>query len=429
MRQLDYLSKPPEILPIRKIITPNVINYHSEQDIPVYEVRKEGCGIVTIEIVYTAGRPLESTKLVSGACAALLREGAGTLSSEVISEELDYMGATLSIHSTMDFITVKGVCLKQQLSAFLDMIGLIISEPHFKKEEWLLYKKKSIERLKVQLAKTDILSYRTVTEAMYGADHPYGYNSAPEYYDDVTVGLLKEHHHRHLVADNCQIFVAGDISVNERNLIDRLCLKIPKGEKQDRVYKTPRVDSAPRQIFVPGGTHQSSIRIARKAFNRQHEDFSGLNYVCNLLGGYFGSRLVSELREKRGLTYGIYSSMDSHLYDGDFMISTEVANENLNETLEGIYQEMDTLRSNLVSDEEIELVNNYMMGNYLNLFDGPFNSIRAIKSLALSSIPLNELDTLIKSSLSFDANHIRDIAIKYLDRNDFWEVIVGHHKE
>ena len=90
---------------------------------------------------------------------------------------------------------------------------------------------------------------------------------------------------------------------------------------------------------------------------------------------------------------------------------------------------MDTLRSNLVSDEEIELVNNYMMGNYLNLFDGPFNSIRAIKSLALSSIPLNELDTLIKSSLSFDANHIRDIAIKYLDRNDFWEVIVGHHKE
>lgn len=427
MSQLDYLSKPPEILPIRKIITPEVINYHSEQDIPVYEVRKEGCGITTIEIVYTAGRPLESTKLVSGACAALLREGAGPYTSEVISEELDFMGATLSISSSMDFITVKGVCLKQQLPRFLDIIGVIISEPHFKKEEWLLYKKKSIERLKVQLAKTDILSYRAVTEAIYGADHPYGYNSAPEYYDAVSVDLLREHHRQHLVADNCQIFVAGDITDEDRKMIDGLCLKMQTGEKQDREYTTPRVDSAPRQIYLPGGTHQSSIRIARKAFNRKHEDFSALNYVCNLLGGYFGSRLVSELREKRGLTYGIYSSMDSHLHDGDFMISTEVANENLSETLEGIYQEMDSLRSDLVSDEEIELVNNYMMGNYLNLFDGPFNSIRAIKSLALLRIPLDELDTLIKSSLSFDAKHIRDIAIKYLDRNDFWEVIVGHH--
>lgn len=429
MSQLDYLSHPPEIHPIRKIITPEVTNYQSEQDVPVYEIRKEGCGIVTIELVFKAGRPLESTKLVSGACAALLREGAGSYSSEVISEELDFMGATLSIQSSMDFITVKGVCLKHQFPKFLDMIGVIIKEPHFKKEEWLMYKKKSIERLKVQLAKTDILSYRAVTEAMYGSDHPYGYNSAPEYYDAVNVDLLRDHHRQHIVADNCHVFIAGDITDNDRKNIDGLCLKILTGESQDRMYRTPRVDSAPRQIFLSGGTHQSSIRIARKAFNRKHKDFSALNYVCNLLGGYFGSRLVSELREKKGLTYGIYSSMDSHLHDGDFMISTEVANENLSETLEGIYQEMESLRSDLVSDEEIELVNNYMMGNYLNLFDGPFNSIRAIKSLALLSIPLDELDTLIKSSLSFDASHIRDIANKYLDRNDFWEVIVGHHKE
>jgi len=429
MNRLDYLSNAPEIFPIRNIITPNVITYRSDQDIPVYEIRKAGCGIVTIELVYKAGRPYEEAKLVSGACAALLREGAGDYSSEVISEEIDFMGATLTTSSSMDFITIKGVCLRKHLPHLLELMGVVISKPHFNNDEWILYKKKSIERLKVQLAKTDILSYRTITEAMFGSDHPYGYNSAPEQYEAINVDHLKTHHQSHMVSDNCQIFVAGDFVDNDRKIIDRLCKKVLAGDKGDPIFQENIPERQPKKILVSGGIHQSSIRIARKTFNRLHEDFNGLNYLCNLLGGYFGSRLVSELREKKGLTYGIYSTMESHLHDGDFMISTEVANENIKQTLEGIYHEMDNLRSNLVSDQELELVHNYMMGNYLNLFDGPFNSIRAIKSLALLRIPLDELDTLIKSSLSFDAYQIRDMAKKYLDRNDFWEVIVGTPQE
>jgi len=107
------------------------------------------------------------------------------------------------------------------------------------------------------------------------------------------------------------------------------------------------------------------------------------------------------------------------------MISTEVANENVNVCLEEIYTEMGLLSEELLNEEEMQLVNNYMMGNYLNLFDGPFNSIRAIKSLALADIPLDDIDTVIKSTLSVSPYQIRDMAQKYFNRNDFWNVIVG----
>ena len=126
-----------------------------------------------------------------------------------------------------------------------------------------------------------------------------------------------------------------------------------------------------------------------------------------------------------GLTYGIYSLMDSQLFDACLMISTEVTNENVSLCLKEIYTDMERLKSVLVSEEELALVKNYLMGNYLNLFDGPFNSIKAIKSLVLSDIPLNNLSSIIKASVSVDSEGVMHMAQKYFNSEDYWEVIVG----
>jgi len=431
MNQLDYLAHPPPIQPITKIITPLVHPYKSFNDIPVYEVRKEACGVVLVEIVFKAGRPQERKKLVAAATGALLREGAGLYSADVLSEEIDFMGATLSTRASMDYITIKGVCLKKQLPRLIDIMGAVVSEPHLSDVEWSHYRDKSKERLQVQLSKPDVLSYRTITEAIYGSNHPYGYNSSPELYDAVTSDDLRAHQQEFMTAPHCKIFLSGDICDNDRNIIDGLCKRLKKSSNNVGVTSTPQLDTSvpSRKTVRRVGSQQTSLRLGRLACTRRDADFDALNYVCNILGGYFGSRLITRLREDRGLTYSIYCTVDSQVYEGDIMISTEVANENVNECLEQIYHEMSLLAEELVSDEELELVNNYMMGNYLNLFDGPFNSIRAIKSLALADIPLDELDTLIKSSLSFDAYQVRDIARKYFNRNDFWEVIVGTPQE
>lgn len=425
MNRLQYLEQPPKVLPISKIITPKIFSYISANDIPVFEVRKEGCGVVLLELVFRAGRPYEDKKMVASSCAAMMREGAGDYDSETLSEEIDYLGASLSISASLDYITVKGVCLKARLPQLIDIINAVLQRPHFSQKEWNHYRDKSKERLKVQLAKSDILSYRKITESMYGANHPYGYNSSEQLYDSLDVNHFINHHESYITAENCQIFISGDINDLDRKMVDSLCAHVNEGGRDTSQLKQERAVTEPEELFLVGRANQTSIRIGRLACTRRHHDFDGLNYVSNILGGYFGSRLITRLREEKGLTYNIYCSLDSQVFDGDLMISTEVANENAQLCIDEIFNEMDKLCTDLVDENELNHVNNYMMGNYLNLFDGPFNSIRAIKSLALAQIPLDELDSLIKSSLAFDAYQVRDMARKYYNRNDFWKVIVG----
>ena len=160
-------------------------------------------------------------------------------------------------------------------------------------------------------------------------------------------------------------------------------------------------------------------------FPRTHPDYLSMTFLNTLMGGFFGSRLVTILREDLGLTYGIFSSIDSFLNDGIFMISTEVANENVQKSLSVIYEQCSRLQNEEVGEEEMSIVRNYTMGLILNLFDGPFNSIRAIKSLALSRIPISEVKSLIYRSQSITPQEIKSLAQNYLNRNDFWEVVVG----
>jgi len=418
---LHHLSHPPQIHPISQIRIPEVVSFTSTHDIPVYQIRKAKSDVVLIELVFTAGRPYEATKLAAGSCASLLRQGAGAYSSEVLSEEIDFLGATLSTKGSMDYISIKAICMKKQFESLLDIVGAVVSDPHFDQQELDLYREQSVARLQVQLAKPDIRSYRKITESIYGKDHPYGYNSSEDLYKLLTVEDLKHHHKEHIHAGNCRIFIAGDIDDDDQDIVDRLCAN----EAQPKVRLEDYPTTEPTKCRIKGGSHQASIRIGRKAVTRLHEDFNGLNYLCNLLGGYQGSRLVSQLREEKGLTYGIYSMLDVLAYDADMMISTEVAIDKVEESLDAIYAELDKLVEELVTPEEISLVDNYLMGNYLNLFDGPFNSIRGIKSLVLAGFPLDMLDTLIESSVGFNAQYIRQMAEKYFKRNDFWEVIVG----
>ena len=421
-----HLSQPPDIHPITKISLPEVVSYTAYNGVPIYEIRKAKAGVVLIELVFAAGRPYEVTKLVATACAALMRQGAGEYTSEVLSEEIDFLGATLSTKATMDFISVKAVCIKKHLSKLIEIISAVISKPHYDKAELDLYKSQNISTLKLQIAKPDISSYRKITEAIYGDQHPYGYNSSEEYYNRLTVEDLRAHHAKWIHADNCHLFVSGDIGDEDRGILEGLCSVMPRGDHRGEdsdfsLFPVPK----PEKIHLPGRSHQASIRIGRKSVTRLHEDYYGLNYLVNLLGGYQGSRLISKLREDLGLTYGIYSVLDVLSYDGDMMISTEVAVDKVEESLAAIYVEMERLIEDLVPQEELTLLDNYILGNYLNLFDGPFNSIRGIKSLVLARFPLDKLDTVIQSSVGFDAEYIREMARKYFKRNDFWEVIVG----
>ena len=177
-------------------------------------------------------------------------------------------------------------------------------------------------------------------------------------------------------------------------------------------------------ITLPN-THQSSIRIGRKLFSRHHPDYKGLFVLNTILGGYFGSRLMANLREEKGYTYNIHSSLDAMRYDGYFYIGTEVGTQHTSATLEQIYLEMQKLQDTPISTDELEMVRNYLMGNFLTMLDGPFNVSEVAKTLVSDHIPLSFFESLVRTVQEIQAEELQLLAQKYLNKEEMWEVIVG----
>ena len=224
----EKLSIPPRIHPISTIQVPDVIET-SMAGVPVFQILKEDCGVVLIDLVFFAGRPQEECQLASSVCAPMMREGAGTYNSEALSEEVDFMGATISVSSNLDLITARMICLKKYLPAVADLMGQVLSAPHFDSKEFEHFIQRRVERLQHELSKNDVISYRELTAAIYGNESPYGYNSSPEKYKALRIESVTSHYQRTIKRKNCVAFVAGDVAVSDHPIIEELISNIPQG--------------------------------------------------------------------------------------------------------------------------------------------------------------------------------------------------------
>jgi predicted Zn-dependent peptidase len=173
----------------------------------------------------------------------------------------------------------------------------------------------------------------------------------------------------------------------------------------------------------PNGV-QGSIRIARPFPNRHHPDFLKAQVLNALFGGFFGSRLMSNIREDKGYTYGIHSYLQNHIHDSAWMISTEAGRDVCEATIKEVYKEMNDLRENPVDDDELKLVRNYMMGSILGDLDGPFQIISRWKNIVLNNLDENYFYNSINTIKSVTPEELQQLAIKYLQPEEFYELVV-----
>jgi predicted Zn-dependent peptidase len=169
---------------------------------------------------------------------------------------------------------------------------------------------------------------------------------------------------------------------------------------------------------------QGAIRIARPFPNRHDPDFMKVMVLNTLFGGFFGSRLMSNIREDKGYTYGIHSYVQNHIHDTAWMISTEAGKDVCEATIEEIYKEMKLLRNDLVDEEELLLVRNYLIGTILGDLDGPFHIMGRWKNLILNNLTDDYFYRSIETIKTISAEELRELAKKYLNREQFYEVVV-----
>ncbi|MBN8678387.1 MAG: insulinase family protein [Chitinophagales bacterium] len=417
----------PEIHEVRHLTMPRPELVHLDNGIPVYVLDFPGQEIVKLEAVFRAGRPEEAKRLAARATARLIREGTVRQTAAEIAEHLDYFGASINVPTNLDTSSFVLFSVKKYAHEVIPTFAEMLLQPAFPQEELENFRRTSIQELTVELEKGETVAYRKVTELIFGEQHPYGYNSMPEDYQSIERADILEYYRKWYIPANCLLFASGSIDAGVLSMINREFGQ-HSGPAMPGRNPLPGAAEHPngRKIKIPlPGSLQTAIKIGRRLFDRNHPDFNGMVVLNTLLGGYFGSRLMTNIREKKGYTYNIYATVDAYLNDGCHYIATEVSPEKSGAAIRAIFSELRKLREKPVPEEELSMVRNYILGMLLNGLDGPINSSDMVRNMIVEHQSPEKFEALVHTVRTISVEQIQALAQRYLQDKDFWVVTVG----
>lgn len=379
--------------------------------------------VVKIEVVMKAGKWYEPTIGLAHFTLSMLEKGAGNFSAEQIAEVLDLYGAQIELSAGSDFASLSLYSLTNKLDKVLPIMLAMLAAPMFPADELTLLKQIFIENLKVNQEKNSYLASKQLKRNVFGAYHPYGSTlGVNEVEPTITPQGLQA-----FFKDRCQpfeIYVTGSLSNGQiENLVKALSSFSPPSfdfPQPVRVESKSKVAHADKD-----GSLQSSLRIGNQTIGRHHPDYFQLLLANHLLGGYFGSRLMKNIREEKGLTYGIHSSVSAHKNASIFSIGTDVNVDKKDLTLGEIRKELERLQHEPISEHELEVGRNHFLGSLQLELSNPFSVTEKIKNIRLNELPPNYYDLLSQSVAAASPETLQAAAMAYLKWDFLHQVSVG----
>ncbi|MDB5022036.1 MAG: peptidase domain protein [Pedobacter sp.] len=421
---------------LNRTITPefrqvNDINFlepqkqYLENGIPVFTINAGKQDLVRIELIFENVNWIEDKPLQAIAVNHLINNGTTTLTAKEIAEKVDYYGAFLQTEYGADQSSVKVYTLNKHLSAVLPILRSILIESIFPEQELAIFAQNQKQSLQVNLQKNDFLARKHFAHVLFG-NTTYGSDIQLSDYDDIKRQDLLDYFHAAYKPENCTIFVAGKFGRSEFDLLNVTFGKDWKNQLSSKLNKFKFDGKGAGEVFLekPDAV-QSAIRMGRLAINRTHPDFAGLQVLNCLLGGYFGSRLMANIREDKGYTYGIGSAVVSLRDAGYFFIATEVGADVCAAALTEIEKEITLLKTAEVESPELDLVRNYMLGSMLGSLENAFSHVDKFKNVYFSNLDYQYYEDYIKIVKTITPDEIQELASRYLDFDNFTRVIVG----
>jgi predicted Zn-dependent peptidase len=387
--------------------------------------RTPGIDAVKLEVIGASSRSTLPNlhALIPSFTLQMLQEGTTQASAQQLAEFFDYHGA--EVYPTLSY-TQEGLsllCIKKHLFALLPTFISLFTEATFPVEN--LEKRKSQRKLSLKLdqEKPSSRAGQLFKKGLFGSEHPYGQEITEAHISEITPELLKAYYQIQLWKD-CSLFLSGDFTLQE---LDTLVAQLEQLPLKHGAQLQELAIPSSTLIFEEDkeGAVQSSIRLGAWAIPKKHADYPALAVFNTLLGGYFGSRLVKNIREDKGHTYGIHSTLvelDQYAY---WMIAADVKKEHQKEVFEEIDKEIHRLRSELADSEEIEILRNYLVGQLFSKFSSPFDLIEQFKGVYYSGLDFSFYENRFNYLKKFTAADLLNIGEQYFSSEDRVKVRVG----
>lgn len=411
MQTLDRTSPPPFLqslefkLPVAEKITPHI-----------WLVPAPDQDVVQVDIVFETGKVDEAIPGLAQFAVQLLNKGVKGKPSEEIANELDYYGAHLEATAGFDFSSLTLSMLSKNLKRLLPLLKLLLESPSYPESEISLYRNNYSENLKLNLQKNDYLASNFIRKNLYG-NHAYGKAIQAGDLQNINQENIFSFYSAHLMPS--KIFIVGNIEPDDLKFISK-----ELNASSSKANKYPSIESteASKEIFDGPNKSQASIKLGQITIQRSHKDYPQLQMLNHLLGGFFGSRLMKNIREEKGLTYGIYSSLRNYLQSTNLIISAEVNADKHEQALMEILKEVEQL--NNISEAELSITRNHLIGSLQNDISTVFAASERIKNIEMYGLPVNYYQNLIDVVSKANQEILSGIVTKYFNPEKLSTVVV-----
>lgn len=396
--------------------------------IPVYGFPDASLDLVRLEFIFEAGAYFQQKPLQAAACCSLIGAGTRNFPARVISGKLDYYGAYVERYPDKDQASVVFYCMSRYLENVIPLCVEAVRRSVFPEEELETYVRKQHQKFLVNRQKVSEVSRREFYSLVFGS-HPYGRAVEETDFQALRREDLQDFYERFYVAENCKIVLAGGYSSRHLAMLEEgFGGKDWSGERSDGrlgVFSLADLPAERRADKPMESALQASVRIGMPLCPVSSPDFAAFKVVDYVLGGYFGSRLMRNIREDKGYTYGISSYVIPLRQVPVWMISSEVKADCTGKVLAEIEREIAKLQKKPVPDAELERVRQAYMGDFVRELDGTFDLAERMKFFILCGIGADFYRRNEEVLFSITPEEIRRTACRFLDPAAFRIVTVG----
>jgi zinc protease len=414
-------TEAPELKQLHHIdfVTPE--NIGLENGAILHWVNEVNDDAVKIDFIFQAGSIFDK-KLVAQLTGDLLFSGTPDKTSSEITESIDRLGGFTNVEVTAEDVTVSVLGLKENIDELVSIVLDAIKNAHFDKKELKQKIQSKKQGMAISLQKVATQARRAFIKSLFD-NTPYGKMTILEDFEKIERAEIIDFHRNFYKNGLQKVAVVGAL---EEAQIDRLISQL-KGmtcreralDNYDFQYKADNIHLEKEDAV------QTAIRIGRILFNKTHDDYIDFTILNTVLGGYFGSRLMSSIREDKGYTYGIGSGVAQMKQTGYFFISTEVGKDVKKDAIKAIKEEIELLQNKPLDDQELSLVRNYSIGQLLKNSDGPFAMMDRYLSVHKFGMELDYYDKVISHLQQITPDKIQNLAKKYLKWEDLVIVSAG----
>ena len=411
----------PNVQEIEKINFLSPLKIQLSENISLFWMKEVQNETARLDFVFDAGTTRESN-LISSLVAGLLFSGTDKKTSTDIHNELDDLGAFFDVGLGHESVLVSFYALKKNILAVFKIFEDALEHVNFPQNEIdeLINDRK--QKLKINCEKVGFLSQRAFQKNLFHGTN-YARQTELEDYDTVRREEIIEYFSKNYKNGLLKVVLVGALEEVQVTEIAEKSNKWCVSEKplfENNFNNNKGVFQLEKKDAV-----QSAVRIGKTLFNKNHSDFLGFSILNTILGDYFGSRLMKNIREDKGYTYGISSTEAELAKSGYFMIGTEVGSAQKDLAIQEIKNEIERLQKDLVPNKELELVRNYLLGQLLKSADGPYAMTDLFLSVDAYELDFSFYENYIQKVKNIDAEELRALAVKHLAWDSMTIVIAG----